>query len=442
MNFNKQVQDKAPDAIQKKQSESQSGGNLSENAESPLLQMYSAIGNRGTAQLMTETVQMKSGKSFSSLIQRIEEEEEPIQGLEVEEEEILQGKDEEPLQMKSDNTGLPENLKTGVESLSGVDMADVKVNYNSSKPEKVGALAYTQGSDIHVGPGQEKHLPHEAWHVAQQKDGRVKPTTEVNGAAVNDDPALEKEADLMGSKAVQMSNSMQEEQLQMKTSSLVSQQMPDDAVQRMPIQMKSKMQEEIEARVGGETASKDQVFEAFVSILKSKGFRYESETGNNDINNTFSSANCGWLSRALNDMFEVFTGEKASPKYTQNIYVDIDGDYIDSSVDGNCKKSTGETIPAYFFRYHSYLDGYDPTTGKKSPSESFSADLKPMSDFESVLPEGKEFSEKQSDYAGYYDYGNFYILKEAAESEKRYVKMDKGRFFSEIETLDLLKDKV
>ncbi len=30
------------------------------------------------------------------------------------------------------------------------------------------AEAYAQGSDIHVGSGQEKHLPHEAWHVVQQ----------------------------------------------------------------------------------------------------------------------------------------------------------------------------------------------------------------------------------------------------------------------------------
>ncbi|HAP61901.1 MAG TPA: hypothetical protein DCR93_21180, partial [Cytophagales bacterium] len=32
------------------------------------------------------------------------------------------------------------------------------------------------GTDIHLAPGQQKHLPHEAWHVVQQKQGRVKPT--------------------------------------------------------------------------------------------------------------------------------------------------------------------------------------------------------------------------------------------------------------------------
>ncbi|HBA31481.1 MAG TPA: hypothetical protein DCZ45_12995, partial [Parabacteroides goldsteinii] len=89
----------------------------------------------------------------------------------------------------------------GVEELSGLAMDDVKVHYNSDKPATVQALAYTQGTDIHVAPGQEQHLPHEAWHVAQQMAGRVEPTTEVGGMPVNDNVALEHEADVMGAKA-------------------------------------------------------------------------------------------------------------------------------------------------------------------------------------------------------------------------------------------------
>ncbi len=100
-------------------------------------------------------------------------------------------------------TGMPDNLKSGIESLSGFSMDDVRVHYNSSKPATVQALAYTQGSDIHVAPGQEKHLPHEAWHVAQQMAGRVSPTTNINGMPVNDNVGLEHEADVMGEKAVQ-----------------------------------------------------------------------------------------------------------------------------------------------------------------------------------------------------------------------------------------------
>lgn len=58
-------------------------------------------------------------------------------------------------------------------------MKDVKVNYNSDKPAQLQAHAYAQGNEIHIAPGQEKHLPHEAWHVAQQKQGRVKPTLQM-----------------------------------------------------------------------------------------------------------------------------------------------------------------------------------------------------------------------------------------------------------------------
>nr|WP_217897536.1 DUF4157 domain-containing protein [Fibrobacter sp. UWB4] len=104
---------------------------------------------------------------------------------------------------RPNNTGMPDNLKAGIESLSGFSMDNVRVHYNSSKPATVQALAYTQGTDIHVAPGQEKYLPHEAWHVAQQMAGRVSPTTNINGMAVNDNAALEHEADVMGEKAVQ-----------------------------------------------------------------------------------------------------------------------------------------------------------------------------------------------------------------------------------------------
>lgn len=98
-------------------------------------------------------------------------------------------------------TGLPDQLKAGIEHLSGLAMDDVRVHYNSSKPAEVEALAYTKGTDIHVAPGQERHVPHEAWHVVQQMQGRVPATAQVNGVAINDDAGLEHDADVMGSRA-------------------------------------------------------------------------------------------------------------------------------------------------------------------------------------------------------------------------------------------------
>lgn len=106
---------------------------------------------------------------------------------------------------RQNNTGLPDNLKSGIESLSGMALDHVKVHYNSPRPAQLKALAYAQGSEIHIGPGQERHLPHEAWHVVQQQQGRVQPTTQLMaGVPINDDRGLEAEADAMGSKALQM----------------------------------------------------------------------------------------------------------------------------------------------------------------------------------------------------------------------------------------------
>lgn len=101
------------------------------------------------------------------------------------------------------DTGLPGHLKSGVEALSGVSLDAVKVHSNSPRPVQLNALAYAQGTDIYLAPGQERHLPHEAWHVAQQAQGRVQPTTRMkNGVPVNDDQGLEQEADVMGTRAM------------------------------------------------------------------------------------------------------------------------------------------------------------------------------------------------------------------------------------------------
>jgi hypothetical protein len=84
-----------------------------------------------------------------------------------------------------------------------MDVSDVQVHRNSDKPAQLNALAYAQGNDIHLAPGQDQHLPHEAWHVVQQRQGRVEPTMQMAGVGVNDDASLEEEADVMGARALQ-----------------------------------------------------------------------------------------------------------------------------------------------------------------------------------------------------------------------------------------------
>lgn len=108
-----------------------------------------------------------------------------------------------PAQRQDNRTGMPDSLKAGIESLSGMDMSDVRVHRNSSQSAQLNALAYAQGNDIHLGPGQEQHLPHEAWHVVQQRQGRVQATMQMARVGVNDDEGLEREADVMGGRAGQ-----------------------------------------------------------------------------------------------------------------------------------------------------------------------------------------------------------------------------------------------
>lgn len=138
------------------------------------------------------TLQFVDNRPVKQTLQRVDD---------GEEENPIQEKSSETMQRRENNTGMPDNLKAGIENLSGFSMDNVRVHYNSDKPATVQALAYTQGTDIHVAPGQEKHLPHEAWHVAQQMAGRVEPTREIEGMPVNDNANLEHEADVMGERA-------------------------------------------------------------------------------------------------------------------------------------------------------------------------------------------------------------------------------------------------
>lgn len=183
------------------------------------------VGQQQARQLMADSspVQRMDGLDEEALqgkAMQLQPEDEMLQGKALqrvgEEEDLMQGKampgglaaSSTPASSTS-NTGLPGPLRTGVESLSGVSMENVRVHYNSNEPAAVQAKAYAQGQDIHLGPGQEHHLAHEAWHVVQQQQGRVAPTMMANGVAINDSPALETEADIQGARAAASGESAQ-----------------------------------------------------------------------------------------------------------------------------------------------------------------------------------------------------------------------------------------
>lgn len=164
-----------------------------------------------TTQLAEEDEELMQGKFVAQLA---EEDDELMQGKFVsqmqDEDELMQGKFETAQRQAENRTGIPDAVKQRMEDSFGTDFSSVRVHPDSSKAPEVGALAYTQGTDIHFAPGQFKPdtaagqelLGHELTHVVQQAEGRVQPTTEIGGMPVNDNEALEHEADVRGAQAV------------------------------------------------------------------------------------------------------------------------------------------------------------------------------------------------------------------------------------------------
>jgi hypothetical protein len=105
---------------------------------------------------------------------------------------------------------LPEDVRGKMEQSMGMDFSNVNIHANSEKAVSAGALAYSQGTDIHFAPGQydptsqkgQELLGHELAHTKQQAEGRVKADGEVAGMPLNADKGLEREADEMAQKAV------------------------------------------------------------------------------------------------------------------------------------------------------------------------------------------------------------------------------------------------
>lgn len=157
--------------------------------------LQQGLGNRGMQRLITQSIQRKAASG-------------PVmQRLAAEEEELQMKRDlSRTVQRKSD--GMPEQVQMKMESAFGASFSDVSI-HEGSKASDVGALAYTQGSDIHFAPGKyqpntksgQELLGHELAHVIQQREGRVQANGEVNGVPLNDNAALEREADQLGAKA-------------------------------------------------------------------------------------------------------------------------------------------------------------------------------------------------------------------------------------------------
>ena len=102
---------------------------------------------------------------------------------------------------------LPEAVRGRMEAALGADFSAVRVHVGP-QAERIGAIAFTLGSDIYFAPGRfqpdtaqgQQLLGHELAHVVQQRQGRVR-NPMGSGIAVVQDRALEAEADRLGQRA-------------------------------------------------------------------------------------------------------------------------------------------------------------------------------------------------------------------------------------------------
>ena len=107
---------------------------------------------------------------------------------------VIQKAEERQRRQQPNLTGIPTQMKLDFEQRSGLSFDDVRVHYNSDRPARIGALAYTQIPEVYMGPGQERHLRHELGHVVQQKTSVIKATETIQGIPVNTSQELEASA--------------------------------------------------------------------------------------------------------------------------------------------------------------------------------------------------------------------------------------------------------
>jgi len=112
------------------------------------------------------------------------------------------------LRPKPGGRPLPPDVQAKMEAALGGDFSGVRVHVGHGAP-RIGAIAFTWGSDIHFAPGLyqpnthdgQKLLAHELTHVLQQRAGRVR-NPFGGGVAVVQDRALEAEADMAASRLI------------------------------------------------------------------------------------------------------------------------------------------------------------------------------------------------------------------------------------------------
>ncbi|MEH1849918.1 MAG: DUF4157 domain-containing protein [Nostoc sp.] len=158
-----------------------------------------AVQNKSDTQQSDLNTQLKQAKRFGHSISQMKSES------------AQSSKQNQTSQNSSSGSrgSMPAPVRSKMENSFGANFGDVSIHTDSSQAKSMGALAFTQGNNVHFAPGQynpqsssgQALLGHELTHVVQQRAGRVAVPHQSKGAPINADPSLETEADQIGARA-------------------------------------------------------------------------------------------------------------------------------------------------------------------------------------------------------------------------------------------------
>ncbi|MDR2572435.1 MAG: hypothetical protein LBD23_19365 [Oscillospiraceae bacterium] len=63
---------------------------------------------------------------------------------------------------------MDDDLKTDIDKTSDLAIDDVKPRYSFEKPIQLNEIAHTRANQVHIAPGQERHIEHDLSHVVEQ----------------------------------------------------------------------------------------------------------------------------------------------------------------------------------------------------------------------------------------------------------------------------------
>ena len=140
-------------------------------------------------------------------------------------------------------------------------------------------------------------------------------------------------------------------------------------------------------------ATKQEVFDHFIAVLRAHNFTYVTSGSDFHIEQNLGQGNCSRLARALKLAFEEILGldDGGELIHQTNLLWDLNDGFIDPTSPGNCVDEHGAPVRKYFFRFHTFLAGWDPTTLQQGGGVYDTGELTEIPEDSEVVPQPDPF---------------------------------------------------